>query len=418
MRLVRSSVRVLALLLSFTGIVAAQVEGDDPPSTRIEAMERARAEKAAHLTPAELDPIEAKLERVMEMIQPNGGGWSVMFGGLRPGSGFALGPRYRKDGLLDDNLKVDFAAVGSYRLYYGVALGLNFDRLLDDRMTVDYAVRRLDSPSLEYYGPGNDSDDDRKTNYRMEEFGQRVIVGFKPVRRHFAIGAVGEHRRINVGPGKSGASPSADTLYTPLQAPGIDRQTTFWMGGPYAELNTLDSDGDPHAGTYVFARYGWADDRNEGPYSFRYAETTVEQYAPFLNKKRYFAFRARGRWSFVDPGNTLPFYLQPTLGGPNDLRSYPRFRFYDNNSLLFNGEYRWEVAPALDMAVFTDWGKVFSTPGDMALRDLHGGGGFGLRFKSRDSVIMRIDLAVGQEGFGFAWSFGNIFQRYSSQLLQ
>ena len=73
------------------------------------------------------------------------------------------------------------------------------------------------------------------------------------------------------------------------------------------------------------------------------------------------ALRAAGTFSYVRKGNVVPFYMQPTIGGPSDVRGLPRFRYYGNNSIVGNAEYRWEVAPALDMALFADAGRVQST---------------------------------------------------------
>ena len=55
----------------------------------------------------------------------------------------------------------------------------------------------------------------------------------------------------------------------------------------------------------------------------------------------------------------MPFYLQPTLGGPDTLRGYRVSRFYGNNSAMANAEYRWEASPILDVVAFADGGKVF-----------------------------------------------------------
>jgi hypothetical protein len=34
----------------------------------------------------------------------------------------------------------------------------------------------------------------------------------------------------------------------------------------------------------------------------------------------------------ADAGSVVPFYVQPTLGGPDDLRGFRRFRFRDDNA--------------------------------------------------------------------------------------
>jgi len=89
---------------------------------------------------------------------------------------------------------------------------------------------------------------------------------------------------------------------------------------------------------------------------------------------RTLAFRARNETTFHADGQQVPFYLQPTLGGPNDLRGYERYRYYGNGSLCSSGEYKWSVAEA------SRWpssvrGNVYSRPGLIGLRELRGDGG-------------------------------------------
>jgi outer membrane protein assembly factor BamA len=146
-------------------------------------------------------------------------------------------------------------------------------------------------------------------------------------------------------------------------------------------------------------------------FSFRRFDIQAEHYLPLLNQTRVIALRARTQFSFVRNADSIPFYLQPTLGGADDLRGFNRFRFHDNNSLLLNAEYRWEVSPALDLALFADAGRVFARPGLIGFRHLEGSGGLGFRFKSRNLVVLRLDTAASREGFHIWLRFCNAFDR-------
>jgi outer membrane protein assembly factor BamA len=79
---------------------------------------------------------------------------------------------------------------------------------------------------------------------------------------------------------------------------------------------------------------------------------------------------------------------------------------------VFNAEYRWEVATGLGMALFADAGRVSDKPGQLALSDLHGSGGFGIRFKSRNAVVMRVDVGFSPQGVQFWWTFSDAFKRF------
>src|SRR5262249_1864109 len=95
-----------------------------------------------------------------------------------------------------------------------------------------------------------------------------------------------------------------------------------------------------------------------------------------------FAFRAKSVLTYSDA--PLPFYMQPALGGSEDLRGYRPYRFRGNNLLVMSAEYRWEVFSGLDMALFADAGRVAMKKSDLITRDLETSGGFGLRFNQRN----------------------------------
>jgi hemolysin activation/secretion protein len=105
----------------------------------------------------------------------------------------------------------------------------------------------------------------------------------------------------------------------------------------------------------------------------------------------------------------VPFYLQPILGGSDDLRGFRAFRFSGNNSLVLNAEYRWESFSGLDLALFVDGGKVFPTPGHLNFSNLEASGGFGLRFNARNQTFLRIDVGFSREGFQAWFKFNDVF---------
>jgi outer membrane protein assembly factor BamA len=278
---------------------------------------------------------------------------------------------------------------------------------------VDFHVvaNRMDAPGVDYYGPGNDSSKDSRTRFRFENVSIGSRLGIKPFRRILTFGSYQGYSWNNTGPG-NGDYASVETVFTPKQTPGLNRQTPYLIYGPFAQVDTRDFAGDPHKGTNVLAAYTWHDARDYSEFSFRRLRLGAEQYIPFFNEKRTIVIRAAGLFSYTDPGHVVPFYAQQTIGGPDDVRGLPRFRYYGNNSLVGNVEYRWEVATGLGMAVFADAGRVSDKPGHLALGDLHGSGGVGLRFKSRNAVIMRIDVAYSPQGFYFWWTFNDAFKQF------
>jgi outer membrane protein assembly factor BamA len=122
------------------------------------------------------------------------------------------------------------------------------------------------------------------------------------------------------------------------------------------------------------------------------------------------ALRALASMSEADAGATVPFFLQPTLGGPDDLRGFRRFRFRDRNMLLLQGEYRWEIFTAMDGVLFYDAGMVAPRVEDLTLGELETDYGFGFRFGTVNGVFLRVEGAFGSNGGKhFILRFGDAF---------
>jgi len=105
----------------------------------------------------------------------------------------------------------------------------------------------------------------------------------------------------------------------------------------------------------------------------------------------------------------VPFFLQPTLGGSEDLRGYREYRFRDRNMVVFNAEYRWEAFSGLDLAVFADAGQVAARPGDLHFKNFEKSYGTGFRFNTAKSVFLRMDVGFSKEGQHLFVKFGHVF---------
>ena len=151
------------------------------------------------------------------------------------------------------------------------------------------------------------------------------------------------------------------------------------------------------------------EDRKRQQHDFTRLDLELQQYFPFFNERRVIALRARTTLTDAKAGQTVPFYLQPRLGGPDTLRGYRPFRFADNNSLLMSAEYRYEVFSGLDMAIFADAGKVTARRGQINFKDLESSVGFGFRFNVRNNVFMRVETAFHHEGIQIVLRFNPVF---------
>ena len=105
----------------------------------------------------------------------------------------------------------------------------------------------------------------------------------------------------------------------------------------------------------------------------------------------------------------MPLYLQPTLGGSDELRGFTPYRFKDYHSVNLTAEHRWHAFSMLDMALFVDAAKVVPLKREVAdVTGLHYSGGIGFRVRMRSAIVSRIDFAVSSEGLQWIWTFSDI----------
>ena len=402
------------IALQMVSSVHSQDSNSMTPQSRIKSIVEQQKEKARNLVPAEPDRFERILYRYVGDDPLNkyaGGipGLHLRLGGLPSGSGFSLGTEYLRPDLAGGQMAFRASAVGSPKLWYMIETELRFPHLVLRNLDLQLRGRRLDANSVDYYGPGPESLKTGRTDYRREENGLDVCLTYTPARPYLSIGFSSGYLWLNVGPGKDSDYYSSEKAYPPSVAPGIDTQTDYLRFGPFLEADSRDKPDDPHSGTHFLVRFNLYSDRKFNRYNFQQIDASLEQYVPFFNKKRVLALHLNSVLSYPGEGSEIPFYMMPTLGGPSNLRGYRRYRFYDNDLFLASAEYRWEVFTLMDAAVFADGGKVFHRDGDFNLKNLESDAGFGLRFKSRESVVFRIDTAFSHEGYGLWLTFDHVF---------
>ena len=115
-------------------------------------------------------------------------------------------------------------------------------------------------------------------------------------------------------------------------------------------------------------------------------------------------------WTFPEEGNEVPIYLQPVLGGNDDLRGFGGYRFRDNHSVYVGVEHRWQASSILEMSAFLDAGKVVPLKRNIDPSRMNYSGGIGFRVRVRSAIVSRTDFAVSREGFRIVWTFSDIFK--------
>jgi hypothetical protein len=414
--------RQFAMLLVASGIagslsaLAQDGTATSSATSRAQAVEDAEQEKAKHLTPQEPPRGERKFDHIQkDIIKPifNVNGPALKFGGIPTGGGFSLGPQYTRQGLLADHLTSNIYVAGSTRKWYGGEASLDFHDLANGHLELRADGGYQNSASVWYFGEGPNSSKSNKTDFDREFttahlsvlnhfFDQKLTVGY-------TVGGL----LVHVGPGNLSGTPTTQTLFTESDTPGLARQSNFITGTATVQLDFTRPGFSNPEGLQLEANDSQFFDQSGNQANFHLLETQATYYLPLTNGMRTLVFRARNESAFPENNQIVPFYLQPTLGGPDDLRGYDRYRFYGNGNSVATAEYRWSISQTLEMAVFGDGGNVYTRPGLIGFRDLRGDGGFGFRFKNKQASVMRFDVGFSSEGVHVWFVFNDVFGNLS-----
>ena len=380
--------------------------------TRTDELETQRSQHAVIKTPETNSGAEnflrwVKDERMLQRLNYGYNGLGLKLGGLVTGGGFAFGPQYLRDDLKDGQILVNASAQISFQNYQKLNARFVMPKLLNDKAFFGVQGTYFNYPGINYYGPGPDSQKVR-TNYRLENTAVDGTAGIK-IQPWLRVGGGAGYLAVNTGPGNDDRFSSTDQLFPPVLVPGIDRQANFLRYGVFGQIDYRDDQFAARQGGNYVVQYTRYNDQKFGTYSFNLLDIDLQQYIGFLNKSRVFALRAHTKLTDPLDNNFVPFYLQPVVGGPDDLRGFRAFRFSGRNSLVLNGEYRWAIFSGCDGAVFVDGGKVFNNRGQLNFKDLEGSVGFGLRFNARNRTFMRFDVGFSHEGVQVWFKFSDSF---------
>jgi outer membrane protein assembly factor BamA len=262
-------------------------------------------------------------------------------------------------------------------------------------------------PQEDFFGFGIDSTEDTRSNYLLKAVEAGGTVHWRPSQFAFSAGAA--FWRPETASGEDTRFPSVEEVFDPAQVAGLGTETDFLKLDATAGYDWLDNPAFPKAGgryTVSATRY---DDRDLGQFDSHRIAVSLQQFVPLLNRYRRVALRAEGVFTDADTGQSVPFYLQPTLGGARDLRGFREFRFRDRNAVLVGAEYQWEAWWALDVAFFAEAGTVAHKGRELTLNSMEGTYGVGFRFHSNGALVGRLDLAFSREGFIPLLRFDHVF---------
>ncbi len=325
---------------------------------------------------------------------PASDGFFPEFGGIIPGGGISVGPGYRHR-LFGDRAIVRASAAVSPRRYTMMRSDIEWPQLLHHRLSLGGQVKYQDFTQINFFGIGSRSLKSDRTDYRLKDL-DALAFGTARLKPWLSVtGRAGLLQRLAIDRGLSTLYPSTAERFDEIGAPGLTQQPNYVHADVAVDVNTLDRPGYPSSGGRYRASVAMFHDRDLARYSFRRFEADAAQYVPL--GRSVLAFRGRIDVSQTGPGQEVPFYLLPSLGGSNSLRGYLDYRFRDRDMLLMNAEYRWPILRRVDAAVFYDAGSVASAS-NLLSRKIYTDYGAGLRLHSATRMLVRLDVARGEEG--------------------
>jgi hypothetical protein len=373
---------------------ASPAIAQSPQPTRQAAIEQEQAEKVKTLHPYVLTTGERLMNKVEDITVNGGLHWHPFFESAYRGAGFTLGAGYMHHvspyNLLD--VRASYSILG----YSRVEAEFIAPRVFQRRGELSVLGGYREATQVAFYGLGIDSVKENRTNYLFKQPYLSGLLTLWPTRRLLMLRGGLEVTQWTQNPGE-GSFPSIETRYQPETLPGLG-----------AEINYLHSQGTVgfdwrpsrdyarRGGLYAITLHDYRD--NDEVFGFRQVDYEVLQHFPILRETWAISLRGLVQTTSTKPGQRIPFYLLPSLGGGHNMRGYESYRFRDRNSLLLQGEWRIMVNRFMDTAFFYDAGKVAPRLHDLDLSDMTHDYGFGVRFHSPIATFFRVDLAKSPEG--------------------
>lgn len=327
-------------------------------------------------------------------------GFYPEFGDMITGAGWISGgPGYRH-WFVRDRVFIDASAAVSWRMYKMAQARIELPKLARGRITAGAQAHWQDLTQVTYFGTGPQSLEANRSEYRLENANLLGYVAGKPNQWLSLTAKAGWLTRPSLrGPGGTfeRGYPDAATVFPDDPVYTLAQQPEFFYEEVSLEADTRDHRGYPSAGGVYQASVARYADRGAELFGFQRYEAEGAHFFPLASGRIVAVAHGWLVGSRADAGQTVPFYLQPSLGGSSSLRAYESYRFHDRNLLLVNAELRVRLFEHIDGAVFADAGNVAPTVGELNLDRRSYGLGF--RVHNERSTIVRIDAAHGDEGW-------------------
>ena len=271
--------------------------------------------------------------------------------------------------------------------------------------------RMRDLPRLGYFGPGPHSSPADRTTYRLRD-PMLGATGRVQINAWLSLGGRAEVSWPEVARGRSSSVPALQEVFDEIQAPGLTAQPRM---GRYEVLARIDVPAAPgevlQQGGVYRAAYATFRDHQFGRFTFRRLELEG-QHQLALRPQHRLTLHAWMSTSEPASGQSVPFYLQRTLGGralvrtvqsdvlgldsrPAALGGFSSLRFRDRHLLLVQAEYRVPVWGPLELSAFTEAGTVAARPSDVSWSTMKRSHGVGVSLRRGPGTALRVEAGFG-----------------------
>jgi hypothetical protein len=329
-------------------------------------------------------------------------------GSIVPGSGFAGGlalnlaraatsPPIRYSGNVEARGSLNGFWVAGSQLNMVGAANTNGE----EHIHATFSARHYSLPKLTYFGLGNSSVLSDESVYGLQTTNARAVLDI-PLPYSFSFSAVSEGLWANPAGAHDSHLPSIEGRFTSADTPALNTSTSFFVYG--AGLGWTYPSAERMYGyrTSVNGLFRVFHEGTGAPYSFRRLDAAWEQqYTPRLSfDLGSFSLTSSLVESITPAGNSVPFYLQPTLGGTNidnvsNLRSYRDYRFRAPNALSFQADYERAIRDPIGVLFFYDVGKVALQRSDLDFSHMRHSFGIGLTLRAGGLPVLKLYYAWG-----------------------
>lgn len=386
------------------GSATAALAQTPEPDTREAVLEAEQAKKDTTLQPYVPTKGERLFGKVEDVFVYPTQTWHPFFENAYRGGGFAAGLGYMWHSSAYSY--VDIRGSYSIKSYKRAEVEFVSPRLFHRRGELSLLGGWRDATEVGFYGVGIDTSANNRVNYGFERPYGGGLLTVRPTRRLLLLRGGLDLSKWDLKSGTGGTS--IEDVYTPEALPGVGAATTYLHTQGTIGVDWRQASGYARRGGFYGVTAHDYNDRDDR-FGFRQLDYEVIQHVPILREAWVLSFHGLAETTLLKGDQQVPFFMLPSLGGGSNLRGYSSWRFRDRNSVLLQAEWRIMVNRFFDTAVFYDAGQVAQHKSDLNLDHQQRDYGFGARFHTPFSTVLRIDVARSQEGTTIVFATSPVF---------